>query len=76
MTMRWPRTAVSNASPPFQRFAGRFPAAGGIRGGGYYLLVQRHRNGVLAEHRADGLTPSVPPSVTPLTHRTTPETAG
>jgi hypothetical protein len=80
INLAWPRNAVYNATPPFhtyyQWFAVWFPAAVGIIGGGYYLLVQRHRTGVLAEHRAEGLSSSVPPSVTPLTHRTAPETAG
>lgn len=75
-----PPSAVYNATPPFhtyyQWFAAWFPAAVGILVGGYYLLVQRDRTGVLAEHRADVLSQSVPPSVTPLTHRTAPDTAG
>jgi urea carboxylase system permease len=80
INLAWPRNAVYNATPPFhtyyQWFAVWFPAAVGILGGGYYLLVQRHRTGVLAEHRADGPSSVVPPSVTPLDHRTAPETAG
>jgi urea carboxylase system permease len=61
VNLAWPRNAVYNATAPFhtyyQWFAVWFPAAVGILGGSYYLLVQRHRTGVLAEHRAQP-TPS------------------
>jgi urea carboxylase system permease len=75
INLAWPRNAVYNASPPlhtyYQWFAVWFPAAVGLLGGAYYLLVQRHRTGVLEEHRA-----SVAPSVTPASPPTTTDTAG
>jgi urea carboxylase system permease len=78
VNLAWPRNAVYNATEPFhtyyQWFAVWFPAAVGILGGGYYLLVQRHRTGVLAEHRAEAA--SLHPMSTPRTPRPAPDTAG
>lgn len=75
INLAWPRDAVYNATEPFhdyyQWFAVWFPAAVGALGGAYYLLVQRHRTGVLDEHRAD-----VAPPVTARTPETTTDTAG
>ena len=80
----WPRNAVYNATAPFhtyyQWFAVWFPAAVGVLGGGYYLLVQRQRTGVLAEHRAEhrhaGAVARVAAAVTPRSSDATPDTAG
>jgi hypothetical protein len=79
INLAWPRNAVYNATEPFhtyyQWFAVWFPAAVGVLGGAYYLLVQRHRTGVLAEHRADP-SPGVAAPVTAGTRAITPDTAG
>jgi amino acid transporter len=56
----WPRAAVYGTGP-VERWAG----VGGMLalvaiGGAYYLLVQRHRTGVLEEHRAEGAISAAP----------------
>jgi hypothetical protein len=51
------------------------PVAVGVLGGAYYLLIERHRTGVLAEHRAD-TAKSVAAPVTAGTRGITPDTAG
>jgi hypothetical protein len=80
VNLAWPRNAVYNATEPFhtyyQWFAVWFPAAVGLFGAAYYLLVQRHRTGVLEEHRATVAPPVTPAPVTPESCDTTPDTAG
>ncbi|MFJ5262669.1 APC family permease [Streptomyces sp. NPDC088387] len=53
----WPRSAVYNAAPPYHWYLqwGAVLFVGVIAGGGfaYYWFVQRHRTGVLAEHRLE-----------------------
>jgi urea carboxylase system permease len=53
----WPRAAVYNASAPYHWYLrwGAVLFVAVIAGGGfaYYWCVQRHRTGVLAEHRLD-----------------------
>jgi hypothetical protein len=82
VNLAWPRNAVYNFTPPlhayYQWFAVWFPAAVGLVGGTYYLLFQRHRSGVLAEHRAEptGSVPRLSPPFTPGTHDVSPDAAG
>ncbi|MET8825498.1 amino acid permease [Streptomyces sp. NPDC004610] len=61
VNLMWPRAAIYNASAPFHWYLrwGAVLFVAVIAGGGfaYYWFVQRHRTGVLAEHRlesADG----------------------
>ncbi|MDW8807916.1 amino acid permease [Streptomyces scabiei] len=67
LNLIWPRAAVYNAAAPFHWYLqwGAVLFVGIIAGGGfaYYWFVQRHRTGVLAEHRVvDGAGPASPPA--------------
>jgi len=61
LNLAWPRNAIYNFAAPFHWylkwgafvFIGLIAAVGGV----YYLLVQRHKTGVLAEHRAERAVP-------------------
>lgn len=63
----WPRASVYNASAPFHWYLqwGAVLFVGVIAGGGfaYYWFVQRHRTGVLAEHRVEPATATDPATV-------------
>lgn len=56
LNLIWPRAAVYNATAPYHWYLrwGAVLFVAVIAGGGfaYYWFVQRHRNGVLAEHRS------------------------
>jgi urea carboxylase system permease len=56
LNLAWPRAEVYNATAPFHWYLqwGAFVFIGAIAAVGlaYYLLVQRHRSGVLPEHAA------------------------
>jgi urea carboxylase system permease len=68
LNLAWPRRAVYNAVEPFHWYLqwGAFLFVGIVFFGGlaYYLLVQRHRTGVLAEHAFASPSPAVPGSAT------------
>ena len=67
LNLIWPRAAVYNAAAPYHWYLrwGAVLFVAVIAGGGfaYYWFVQRHRTGVLAEHRSQA--PDTPPVVTP-----------
>ena len=52
----WPRTEVYGEDWFEQYAAVLFTGGLLVVGGGYYALVQRHKTGVLPEHRCDGET--------------------
>ncbi|MFF3763205.1 APC family permease [Streptomyces sp. NPDC001922] len=58
LNLAWPRAEVYNATGPQHWYLrwGAFVFIGIVAGGGflYYWFIQRHRTGVLAEHRATG----------------------
>ncbi|MEV7286752.1 amino acid permease [Streptomyces sp. NPDC093252] len=62
VNLMWPRAAIYNASAPFHWYLrwGAVLFVAVIAGGGfaYYWLVQRHRTGVLAEHRLESAPPA------------------
>ncbi|MFI6082796.1 APC family permease [Streptomyces sp. NPDC051217] len=68
LNLAWPRAEVYNATGPQHWYLrwGAFLFVGIVAGGGfaYYWFVQRHKTGVLAEHRfqaSDPTTPAGPP---------------
>jgi urea carboxylase system permease len=70
LNLAWPRSEVYNATAPFHWYLrwGAFLFIGIVMFGGlaYYLLVQRHKTGVLAEHAA-GAPASAPVAPSPAT---------
>jgi urea carboxylase system permease len=64
LNLAWPRGEVYNATAPFHWYLrwGAFLFIGIVMLGGlaYYLLVQRHKTGVLAEHAAAAPEPVAP----------------
>lgn len=64
INLLWPRASVYNATAPFHWYLqwGAVLFVGVIMGGGfaYYWFIQRHRTGVLAEHRFDSATATEP----------------
>jgi hypothetical protein len=60
----WPRKDVYNATEPFHWYLqyGALLFIGVVFFGGllYYLLVQRHKTGVLASHAFESASPAVP----------------
>ncbi|NEE53661.1 amino acid permease, partial [Streptomyces sp. SID8455] len=65
LNLAWPRAEVYNATGPQHWYLrwGAFLFIGVVALGGfaYYWFVQRHRTGVLAEHRFEAEDPTVPP---------------
>ncbi|MFJ4688515.1 APC family permease [Streptomyces sp. NPDC088789] len=68
VNLMWPRASVYNATAPFHWYLrwGAVLFVAIIAGGGfaYYWFVQRHRTGVLAEHRLETTAPD-PTRATP-----------
>jgi len=66
LNLIWPRAAVYNATAPYHWYLrwGAVLFVGIVMGGGfaYYWLVQRHRTGVLAEHRYTSAGAPLPPA--------------
>jgi urea carboxylase system permease len=64
LNLAWPRKEVYNATAPFHWYLqwGAFLFIGIVLFGGlaYYVLVQRHKTGVLAEHAAEAPAPLAP----------------
>lgn len=56
LNVGWPRTEVYGEDWYEQNAAVLFTGGLLVMGGGYYALVQRHKTGVLPEHRWDGET--------------------
>ncbi|MFE4611660.1 APC family permease [Streptomyces niveus] len=66
LNLAWPRAEVYNATGPQHWYLrwGAFVFIGIVALGGfaYYWFVQRHKTGVLAEHRFQAADPSSPPA--------------
>lgn len=71
LNLAWPRAAVYNATGPQHWYLrwGAFLFVGIVAAGGfaYYWFVQRHKTGVLAEHRVQATDPTSPAKQPPTT---------
>jgi urea carboxylase system permease len=70
INLLWPRKEVYNATPPYHWYLQYGPIlfTGVVLaiGSAYYLLVARHRHGVLESHRAGDSEPAAPAPAVPV----------